>query len=76
MLAKGNVIVVSDSASTKLQTNELHWKQSTRKIHTDAYVKITSPNEIINGWGFESNENLSNYKIYKVTGIRQWENSL
>jgi lipopolysaccharide assembly outer membrane protein LptD (OstA) len=24
MLAKGNVIVVSDSASTKLQTNELH----------------------------------------------------
>jgi len=71
MTAKGNVIVISDSSNTKLETTKLNWKQDTRKIYTDVYVKITSPTEIIEGIGLESDENLSNYKIYKVTGIKQ-----
>ncbi|MCL2040281.1 MAG: LPS export ABC transporter periplasmic protein LptC [Bacteroidetes bacterium] len=71
MLANTNVVVISDSSNTKLETNELKWRHNDRKIYTDAKVKITSPNEVIEGIGLISNEDLSNYKIYKVTGIRQ-----
>lgn len=71
MLANSNVLVISDTNNTKLETSELKWRQNDRKIYTDAKVKITSPNEIIEGIGLISEEDLSNYKIYKVTGIRQ-----
>jgi len=31
-------------------------------------VRITSPDEKLQGYGFESDLNLTNYKIYKVSG--------
>ena len=69
MFATGNVLVISDSTKSQLETEELEWNNSTHKLHSQAFVRITSPKEIINGWGFESDENLSNYKIFKVNGV-------
>lgn len=69
MFATGNVLVISDSTKSQLETEELEWNNSTHKLHSKVFVKITSPKEIINGWGFESDESLSNYKIFKVTGV-------
>jgi LPS export ABC transporter protein LptC len=65
--AHENVIVVSDSGTT-LKTQELYWANSTRKIHTPAYVEITSPKEQLQGQGLESDQNLVHYTIYKPTG--------
>ena len=70
MVAENNVVVISNDNQTKLETSKLNWQQSSQKIHTDVYVKITSPNEIIEGIGLISDEHLSNYKIFKVTGVR------
>ena len=50
----------------------MEWKK--RKLFSNQYVKINSPVEIIEGYGFESNQDLSNYKIFKVSGvINKWE---
>lgn len=68
MLAKGNVVVVSDSTGRKLQTSVLEWDHSTQKLFSTEFVKITAPNERIEGYGFESDQNLSNYKIFRVSG--------
>ncbi|MFC2130340.1 LPS export ABC transporter periplasmic protein LptC [Bacteroidota bacterium] len=68
MLAGGNVIVISDSSGTKLETSLLEWSHETQKLYSTEYVKITSPTETIQGYGFESDQNLSNYKIFKVSG--------
>jgi LPS export ABC transporter protein LptC len=69
MLAYGKqVVVVSDSSQARLQTTVLQWKNKERKLFSKEFVKITSPRETLQGYGFESDENLSNYKIYKVTG--------
>jgi LPS export ABC transporter protein LptC len=65
--ARGNVVVVSDSGRT-LQTEQLFWKNSTRRVHSELFVKITSPKEEIQGQGLDSDETLRNYKIYRVTG--------
>jgi LPS export ABC transporter protein LptC len=65
--ATGNVVVVSDSGTT-LQTEQLFWKNATRRVHSDQFVKITSPKEEIQGQGLDSDETLKNYKIYRVTG--------
>lgn len=68
MTARGNVIVFSDSTFTKLETTTLNWDNGTRLFHSKEYVVITSPTETTRGYGFESDQNLKNYKIFKVSG--------
>lgn len=70
MTAHGNVSVVADSTATTLKTPLLMWDNSRQKLHSTEYVHIQSPTEIIEGYGFESDQNLKNYKIYKVSGIQ------
>ncbi len=68
MMAMGNVVVISDSNQTTLKTNLLMWKNSAEKLYSTEFVQISSPNEKLQGWGFESDLNLTNYKIFKVSG--------
>ena len=65
--AHESVVVVSDSGAT-LKTEDLYWTNTAQKIHTPSYVDITSPTEHINGHGFESDQGLKHYTIFKVTG--------
>ncbi len=66
--AKGAVVVTADDGSI-LRTDRLYWDNRTRKIHTDRFVRITTPNEMIEGHGFESDQSLKYYKIFRVTGV-------
>jgi LPS export ABC transporter protein LptC len=52
----------------ELITPKLLWTNKTRRVSSEEYVKITTPKEIIEGIGFESDQDLKNYTIYKVTG--------
>ena len=65
--ARDSVVVLSDSGTT-LKTEELYWSNATQKVRTPAYVEISSPKEQIQGHGFESDQSLKRYTIFKVTG--------
>ncbi len=69
MLAMGNVLVHSESKGRRLETQLLEWDNLRQKIYSTEFVTITTPNEIINGYGFESDPNLNEYRITKVSGI-------
>ncbi len=62
-----HVIVVSDSGST-LKTDSLCWMNADRTIRTNAFVDITTATEHIMGQGFVSDQDLRNYRIFRVTG--------
>ncbi|MCX6134093.1 MAG: LPS export ABC transporter periplasmic protein LptC [Ignavibacteriales bacterium] len=64
--AEGDVLVVSDD-STKLRTERLFWDNKHKLVHTNDYVSVTSPRENVQGRGFESDQRLRNYRIFKVT---------
>lgn len=63
-----NVVVKNDSGMV-LTTEKLMWRNSDRKIWTDEFVKIKTPTEEIEGYGFESDQSLRNYTVFKVTLI-------
>jgi LPS export ABC transporter protein LptC len=67
MEASGNVKVVSDSG-TVVKTEKMKWLNNLRKITGDQFVTITSPKETIQGYGFESDQNLKDYTIKRVSG--------
>ncbi len=67
--AHKNVVVVS-SDSSRLKTENLLWDNRRQLIYTpkDEYVEITTPKEKLQGRGFESDQYLRNYRVFRVTG--------
>jgi LPS export ABC transporter protein LptC len=61
-------VVVENKEGSILKTPKLFWNNKSQKVSTDTYVKITTPKEEVEGIGFESDQNLKNYTIFKVTG--------
>lgn len=68
LYAMGDVVVKSDSG-TVLRTDRLMYRASDQKILTELPVEITSPTETIKGVGFESDKQLKNYVIYRITYV-------
>ncbi|MBF8963207.1 LPS export ABC transporter periplasmic protein LptC [Pontibacter sp. FD36] len=68
-LVRGNVIVHNLQKQEKLETEELYWNKAKAQIYTDKFVKITTPEEILMGHGLEANQDFTNYRIKKVTGV-------
>ena len=64
MYAIGNVIAVNNAGRT-LKTELLMWKSQTGKISTDKFVTIHSENEDVQGYGFESDQNIKDWVIFK-----------
>ncbi|MDH7515514.1 MAG: LPS export ABC transporter periplasmic protein LptC [Bacteroidota bacterium] len=62
-----NVVFVSDSGVV-VRTDYLFWNNAERKIRSDRFVTVTSPREKIQGYGFEADQSLRNYVIYRVSG--------
>ncbi len=61
--------VVAESDSITITTEEMMWRNKDRKIVSDKFVTILSPKEKIQGYGFESDQNLKNYVVYNITYI-------
>ena len=67
--AKGNVIVVSDSGFV-LRTQHLLWDNQYKLVTTDDSVMFTtSGRDTLFGIGFESDMDLTHYKVIKPHGI-------
>ncbi|MCX7798053.1 MAG: LPS export ABC transporter periplasmic protein LptC [Melioribacter sp.] len=66
MYAIDSVVAINDSG-TVLKTDELMWRNKDRKIISDKFVSIKSKDEIIEGYGFESDQQLTNYVIFNIT---------
>lgn len=73
MEAKYAVEVVNRDG-VKLETEKLIWDELSKTIYTDAFVKITTDKEIINGHGLTSNQDFSKYELKKVTAIIKIKN--
>ncbi len=53
----------------KFDTELLFWDEKAQKIYSDKYIRIEQEDKIITGYGFESNQQLTEYQIYNNTGI-------
>jgi LPS export ABC transporter protein LptC len=67
MTARNNV-VVTNVRGERLDTEELIWDESRKQIYSNAFVKITTNDEILLGNGMESNETFTDYTIKHITG--------
>jgi LPS export ABC transporter protein LptC len=73
MEAKYDVVVTNEKGET-LNTEHLVWDEVTGDITSEVFVKITTEDQIIMGEGLVSNQDFSDYRILKPSGIINIEN--
>ncbi len=61
-------VVVINQAGEILNTEQLFWDERNRTIYSESYVRVTRPNEVIMGEGFESDETFTRWKIKNIQG--------
>ena len=50
-------------------TQQLFWDQNRKKLYCDSFIQIGRSDRIIEGYGFESNEAMTEYTIRRPSGI-------
>lgn len=65
--ARNNVIVINEKKE-QLNTEHLIWDERKSIIYSNVFVKITTPDEVLFGEGFESDERFEKWQIKKPKG--------
>lgn len=66
--AQGKVQLKSIIKNEQLNTEELFWYPSTKKVYTEKFVTIRTGSEVIYGTGLDADQDLSSYQIRRVEG--------
>lgn len=60
---------ITNVMNEKFLTNQLFWDQRQHKLYSDSFIHIERPDKVLEGYGFDSNEQLTRYSIRNVSGI-------
>lgn len=64
----GNVELKKEPGELFL-TQQLFWDQRRNRLYSDSFIHIETPDRMLEGHGFESNDRLTKYSIRRPTGI-------
>lgn len=65
---RGNVHIQSQRGD-KFDTQLMFWDQNKERIYSDKFIRIEQVDKTLTGYGFESNQEMTEYQIYNNTGI-------
>jgi LPS export ABC transporter protein LptC len=68
MEAQNNVVIVNERGE-RLNTDHITWKQNEKRIVSEKFVTITTPDKTMYGDGLESDETFNDWVITKPRGI-------
>ncbi len=64
----GRVMMVN-TLRDSFMTEQLFWDQLQRRMYSDSFIHIVRTDRIIEGYGFESNQNMTKYTVRRPTAI-------
>lgn len=62
-------VTIANVLKEKFLTQQLYWDQRSHKIYSDSFIHIEKTDRIIEGYGFQSDEQMTNYSVNNVAGI-------
>ena len=60
--AIGDVRIVTETG-VHMETDSLRWINSTQRIQSDAFVRVTRKGDVVTGYGFDSDANLDHFHL-------------
>jgi len=68
-------VEISNASGSVINTELLYWDTNNNRIYSDEFVTITTQNEVLTGYGFETDEQISVYSINNASGTFTVEDS-
>jgi LPS export ABC transporter protein LptC len=69
MEAWGDVVVRNEMKNEQLNTEHLLWDEMNHRIWSDVKVRITRPDQILNGNSLEADDSFTRYSINQASGL-------
>lgn len=69
IIKASNGVTIINYKREKMESEDLIWNENLSKINVDGKVRVTTPTDIIEGYGLESDDRFDNYKMSRITGI-------
>ena len=60
---------VTNMASDRFLTSQLFWDQRRGKVYSDSFIRIERSDRIMEGYGFESNNSMTDFRVRNVSAI-------
>lgn len=70
----GHVVAVNTMADSFL-TEQLFWNRNLHRVYSDSFIHVVRADHILEGYGFESDEKMTDYTLNRPTGIIPIERS-
>ena len=64
-------VKVKSVKGEEFRTNDLYWDMKHHKVYSDSFIQIRRAEDIIEGYGFTSTDDFSQYEIKKTNGVFQ-----
>ncbi len=64
----GNV-EIKNLKGEQFNTQQMFWNQNTQRVYSDKFIRIRQTDRIITGHGFESNQQMTVYRIFRPEGV-------
>lgn len=64
----GHVVMVNTMRDSFV-TTQLYWNQLSSTVYSDSFIHIVRQDRIIEGYGFESNQQMTRYMVHNPTAI-------
>lgn len=65
---RGNV-EIKNLKGEQFDTQQMFWNENTGRVYSDKFIRIQQTDRIVTGQGFESNQQMTVYRIFKPEGI-------
>ena len=62
-------VAIKNLKGERFNTELLFWDEKTQKVYSDKFIRIEQEDKIVTGEGFESNQQMTDYTIFKPGGV-------
>lgn len=62
-------VFIQNQQGEEFRTEQLFWNQATERVYSDRHIRIRQTDNIIEGYGFDSDQRLTQYTIRDTEGI-------
>lgn len=64
-----SMVTITNKDGSKIETNQMYWDRKANKYYSESFIRMQAQEKILEGYGYESNEKLTTYKVRKVQAI-------
>lgn len=64
-----SMVTITNANGGKIETNQMYWDRKNNKYYSDSFIRMQSQDKVLEGYGYESNDKLTNYKVRKVQAM-------